>query len=71
MAAKDITFGNVWVLIVDELLKRKAIVDGIASTGLSQREFLLYFWGGFAILAAVAFALVASRYKVVDNYRTE
>jgi POT family proton-dependent oligopeptide transporter len=41
----------------------------IAGTGLSVTAFQMFFFAGFALLAALAFALYARRYQVRDYYR--
>ena len=45
------------------------LTDRIASTGLSEAAFLMFFFAGFAFIAALAFGLYARRYRMVDNYR--
>ncbi len=64
-----VTFGNVWVLIVDETVKRPAVTDLIAKTGISLTAFLMFFFAAFALSAAFAFSRVARRYQMVDYYR--
>jgi POT family proton-dependent oligopeptide transporter len=64
-----VTFGNLWVLMVDETIKRPAVVTAITDAGISLRAFLMFFFAGFALLAALAFAAVARRYRMMDNYR--
>lgn len=41
----------------------------IAGTGLSESAFLMFFFAGFAFLAALAFGAYARRYRMVDHYR--
>ena len=41
----------------------------IAESGISVTAFQMFFFAGFALLAALAFGWYARRYKVVDNYR--
>jgi len=65
-----VTFGNVWVLIVDETVKRESVLTLIGHTGMSTTAFLMFFFAGFALLAALAFSRVARSYPMVDNYRT-
>lgn len=64
-----VTFGNLWVLLFDKTIKTKSIVKPINEAGLSTPAFLMIFFGTFALLAALAFAAVARRYRMVDNYR--
>ncbi|MBK9034991.1 MAG: MFS transporter [Myxococcales bacterium] len=64
-----VTIGNLWVLLVDKTLKRDAVIDGVAATGLSVTGFLMFFFALFAFAAAGMFVLVARRYRMVDNYR--
>ena len=42
----------------------------IGQTGLSEPAFLMFFFAGFAFVAALAFALYARTYPMQDNYRT-
>jgi POT family proton-dependent oligopeptide transporter len=37
--------------------------------GLSENAFLMFFFAGFAFVAAAAFALYARGYPMQDNYR--
>lgn len=64
-----VTFGNLWVLLVDETIKRPAIVAAVTSRGITLNAFLMFFFAGFALLAALGFAAVSRRYRMVDNYR--
>jgi POT family proton-dependent oligopeptide transporter len=41
----------------------------IATTGLSENAFLMFFFAGFAFVAALAFAAYARTYPMQDNYR--
>jgi POT family proton-dependent oligopeptide transporter len=43
----------------------------IAGTGLSVTAFPMFFFAGFALLAALAFALYARSYGVRDYYRAD
>ena len=61
--------GNLWVLLADAGIRNKYVLSQIATTGLSQTAFLMFFFAGFAFLATFAFWLYAKRYRVVDNYR--
>jgi POT family proton-dependent oligopeptide transporter len=64
-----VTLGNLWVLLVNNTVKQKAITDAISSAGITVITFQMFFFAGFAFAAAVAFRAVARRYTVVDNYR--
>ena len=63
------TIGNLWVLLSNAAVRNHAVTDRIASTGLSEAAFLMFFFAGFAFVAALAFGLYARRYRMVDNYR--
>ncbi len=64
------TVGNLWVLLVDAGVRNATVTSSIAKTGISETAFLMFFFAGFAFLAALAFKLYVKRYKVLDNYRT-
>jgi POT family proton-dependent oligopeptide transporter len=66
----SITFGSLWVLLTNAGVRNETVISHIASTGLSENAFLMFFFAGFAFLAAAAFALYARRYPMQDNYRT-
>jgi POT family proton-dependent oligopeptide transporter len=63
------TFGSLWVLLTNSGLRQEVVISGIASTGLSENAFLMFFFAAFAFLAALAFALYARTYPMQDNYR--
>ena len=63
------TFGSLWVLITNATVRNPAVTARIADTGLSENAFLMFFFAGFAFLAAVAFAWYARRYPMQDHYR--
>jgi proton-dependent oligopeptide transporter, POT family len=63
------TVGNLWVLIVNGAVKNAAVTDRIASTGFGITAFQMFFFAAFAFVAALAFGLVARKYRVVDYYR--
>jgi POT family proton-dependent oligopeptide transporter len=66
----SVTVGNLWVLLANASVKNPAVTDQISSsTGLSTNAFLMFFFAGFAFVAAVIFGLFARRYPVVDHYR--
>lgn len=64
-----ITVGNLWVLIVNAGVRNPEVIAGIESSGLGLMAFQMFFFAGFAMLAAIAFGLYAKRYKMVDHYR--
>ena len=64
------TVGNLWVLLSNVAVRNDTVTGHIAGTGLSEAAFLMFFFAGFAFLAALAFGLYARRYRVVDHYRT-
>ncbi len=63
------TFGNLWVLLTNATVRSPYVIDQIASTGLSENAFLMFFFAAFAFVAAFAFALYARRYPMQDYYR--
>ena len=63
------TIGNLWVLLSNAAVRNGTVTEKIASTGLSEAAFLMFFFAIFAFLAAMAFGLYARRYRMVDNYR--
>jgi proton-dependent oligopeptide transporter, POT family len=64
-----VTIGNLWVLLANTSVRSPSVTKMIEGTGLSQTAFLMFFFAGFAFLAAIAFSLYARRYKMVDHYR--
>ncbi|MCA1247864.1 oligopeptide:H+ symporter [Massilia sp. MS-15] len=64
-----VTVGNLWVLIVNQGVKNEAVIARIENSGVGVIAFQMYFFAGFAMLAALAFGLYARRYKMVDHYR--
>ncbi len=65
----SVTFGNLWVLMTNAAVRNDTVTSQIASTGLSETAFLMFFFAGFAFVAAAAFAWYARRYPMQDNYR--
>jgi POT family proton-dependent oligopeptide transporter len=65
----SVTFGNVWVLLTNVGVKSELMKAQIAATGLSENAFLMFFFAGFAFVAALIFALYAMRYPMQDHYR--
>lgn len=65
----SVTFGNVWVLLTNAAVRNETAMSKIASTGLSENAFLMFFFAGFAFVAALIFAWYARRYPLQDYYR--
>ena len=65
----SVTFGNLWVLLTNAAVRNEAVTAQIATTGLSENAFLMFFFAIFAFVAAAVFALYARRYPMQDNYR--
>jgi POT family proton-dependent oligopeptide transporter len=65
----SVTVGNLWVLLSNAAVRNEGVTSRITQTGLSETAFLMYFFAGFALLAALAVALYARRYPMQDHYR--
>ena len=65
----SVTFGNLWVLMTNAGVRNEAVTAQIAATGISETAFLMFFFAGFAFLAAAVFAWYARRYPMQDHYR--
>ena len=65
----SVTIGNLWVLLSNSSVKSEAVTAQIATTGISITAFQMFFFAGFALLAAAVFALYARSYRMLDNYR--
>ncbi|HEX5960982.1 MAG TPA: oligopeptide:H+ symporter [Rhodanobacteraceae bacterium] len=65
----SVTFGNLWVLLADAGVRNASVTGWIAATGFGENAFLMFFFAGFAALAALVFALYARRYPMQDFYR--
>ena len=63
------TFGSLWVLLTNAGIRNDGFRSMVAQTGLSEPAFLMFFFAGFAFLAALAFAMYARSYPMQDNYR--
>jgi len=63
------TFGSLWVLLTNAGVRNDGFKAFIGQTGLSEPAFLMFFFAGFAFLAALAFAAYARTYPMQDNYR--
>ena len=64
-----VTVGGLWVLLVGATVTSPSVIKSIESTGFGVTAFQMFFFAGFAFVAALAFALYAARYQVVDYYR--
>ncbi|QYJ78881.1 POT family MFS transporter [Shewanella acanthi] len=65
----SVTVGNLWVLLANVSVKSPAVTEQIVQTGMSVTAFQMFFFAGFAILAALIFALYARSYQMQDHYR--
>ena len=63
------TFGSLWVLLTNAGVRNDGFKAFIGQTGLSEPAFLMFFFAGFAFVAALAFAAYARTYPMQDNYR--
>jgi POT family proton-dependent oligopeptide transporter len=63
------TFGGLWVLLTNATVRDPAVLAWIQAQGWTENAFLIFFFAGFAFVAALAFALYARRYPMQDNYR--
>jgi len=66
----SVSYGNLWVLITNAVVRGEAVTAHIAGTGLTENAFLMFFFAAFALVTALAFALYARRYPMQDYYRT-
>jgi POT family proton-dependent oligopeptide transporter len=67
----SVTVGNLWVLLSNVSVRSEAVTSRIAGTGLSVTAFQMFFFAGFALLAALAFGLYARHYQERDYYRVD
>jgi proton-dependent oligopeptide transporter, POT family len=65
----SVTVGNLWVLLANLAVKNDAVAGVAAGLGLGLTAFQMWFFAGFALVAALAFGLYALRYTPVDRYR--
>ncbi len=65
----SVTIGNLWVLLANSSVKSPAVTDYIKTTGYSVTAFQMFFFAGFALVAAICFGLYARNYQVLNNYR--
>lgn len=66
----SVTIGNLWVLLANASVKSPATTESIKAMGYSVTAFQMFFFAGFALLAALCFALYARSYPMKNNYRT-
>ncbi|HTJ40493.1 MAG TPA: oligopeptide:H+ symporter [Kofleriaceae bacterium] len=64
-----VTIGSLWVLLSDASVKTTWVATRVTDTGLSVTAFQMFFFAGFALVAATAFGAYAKRYKMADHYR--
>ena len=65
----SVSYGNLWVLLTNAAVRNETVTAQIASTGLSEPAFLMFFFALFAFAAAAVFAWYARHYPVQDHYR--
>ena len=65
----SVTMGNLWVLLANASVKGVTVTNYIRSSGISVTAFQMFFFAGFALLAAACFGLYARNYRMLDNYR--
>ncbi|MFT7721772.1 MAG: oligopeptide:H+ symporter [Roseateles sp.] len=65
----SVTVGNLWVLLSNASIRSPEALALVQSSGYSETACLMFFFAGFALLAALLFALVARRYPMQDHYR--
>lgn len=64
------TFGGLWVLLTNATVRDPGVIAWITAQGWTENAFLMFFFAGFAFVAALAFAAYARRYQLADHYRT-
>jgi POT family proton-dependent oligopeptide transporter len=65
-----VTVGNLWVLIVNASVKNESVIGYIEGSGVGVMAFQMYFFAAFALLSATVFGWYATRYRMVDHYRS-
>ncbi|MBV8603522.1 MAG: MFS transporter [Pelomonas sp.] len=65
----SVTVGNLWVLLSNASVRSPGALAAIRASGYSETAVLMFFFAGFALLAAALFGLAARRYPVQDHYR--
>jgi POT family proton-dependent oligopeptide transporter len=64
-----VTMGNLWVLLANATVRNESVISHIATTGLSETAFLMFFFAGFALVVAMLFGLYARHYPMQNHYR--
>jgi POT family proton-dependent oligopeptide transporter len=64
-----VTVGNLWVLLANAVVRDPRVVAGLQARGLGVTASQMFFFAGFAGVAALLFAAYARRYRMVDHYR--
>lgn len=64
-----VTIGNLWVLLANASVKSPAVTEWVSAAGMGVTAFQMFFFAGFALVAAAVFGLYAARYPLVDHYR--
>ncbi len=64
-----VTIGNLWVLLANAAVRNDAVTAAIATSGISVTAFQMFFFAGFALVAALVFGLYARVYPMRDHYR--
>ncbi len=65
-----VTVGNLWVIVVNALVKNAPVTRAIERTGIGVTAFQMFFFAAFAFASAAAFGAYSRRYRMVDYYRT-
>jgi POT family proton-dependent oligopeptide transporter len=65
----SVTVGNLWVLLVNTAVRDGGVTRAIEGSGLGVMGFQMFFFAGFAFVAALAFGAYAARYPLADHYR--
>lgn len=65
----SVSYGNLWVLMTNAAVRNETAAGWIASSGMGETAFLMFFFAAFAFAAALAFGLYARRYPMQDHYR--
>jgi proton-dependent oligopeptide transporter, POT family len=66
-----VTIGNLWVILVNSLVKNAPVTRAIERTGTGVVAFQMFFFALFAFVTAAAFGAYARRYREVDYYRSQ
>ena len=64
-----VTVGNLWVLLVNAAVKNDDVENAIKDAGYGVTATQMFFFAGFAFVAAVAFGAVASTFTTREHYR--